>query len=266
MMQLTKKMLRDHKIGLTLVAFGLLLYDWFVAAIFPTFKDVKNIEELIKSYPETLKAFFGFKNVSLFTFEGFLNAEFLSFMWVVIVAGYLISFATSEVSKEIESGTIESLLSLPVSRLKIITTKWLNMAVICLFFVAVTVFPLMGLAAAYGIKFSALSLFLVGILGFMFFFSIASFTIMLTVLFNERSKPVFIVIFVLIVSWIWNSVGQIVESIKDLRFLSVFYYFDTIRALVEKEIGLGTIFVFSGIIVISTVFAFWWFSRRDFAV
>lgn len=265
MKELIKKSLKDHKVGMLLVALGLLFYDWFVAALYPSIKSI-NIEELITKYPEALKAFFGFGGLSLNTFEGFLNAEYLSFMWVVIVAGYLIAYATSEVTKEIETGTIESLLSLPLSRLKIITAKWFNMVLTTLFFAAVTVFPTIGFAAAYGIKFNALGLFIVGILGFLFFLSIGAFTMAMTVIFNERSKPVFIVIFVLIASWIWNSVGQLVESIKDFRFLSLFYYFDTARALAEKEIGLATIFVFIGIIVISTVFAFWWFSRRDFAV
>lgn len=264
MIELSKKIWRDHWVGITLISVGLLVYGWLFAALFPTFEKI-DINQLIDQYPEALKSFLS-ESFDISTFAGFLDIEYFSLVWVIIVGGYLISFATSEISKEVETKTIESLLSLPISRFKIIFTKWLNMALITIFLIAISTFPLIGFAAIYGISLSAMSMLMISILGFLFFMSIGSFTMALAVLFNERNKAVFIPIVVLLFGYIWNSLGRFIESIENFRFFSIFYFFDSARALVDKQIGLASIFVFLGIIVISTAFAFYWFNRRDFAI
>jgi ABC-2 type transport system permease protein len=264
MMSLMKKTIRDHRIGLSLTAAGLLFYDWFLASLFPTIQKI-NLTDLIAKYPKALKAFFGIAG-DFSSFEGFINVEFFSLMWVIIVVGFLISFATSEVSREIETGTIESLLSLPLSRMKIIFSKWLSMSIVALFLSAISTFPILLFAMFYDISANAISILLVFILCFLFAWAVGSFTIAMAVLFNERSKPVFIPIALVSFGYIWNSLGRLIDNIKDWRFISLFYYFDTARALTEREISLASIFVLSGIILVSTVFAFYWFSRRDFAV
>jgi len=264
MILLIKKTIKDHKIGLLLVTAGLLFYDWFVSSLYPSISKL-NIDQLVAKYPKALKAFFGITG-DFMSFEGFVNVEFFSLMWVIIVIGFLIAFSTSEVTKEIEGGTIESLLSLPVSRMKIIFTKWLTMSLAALFFSAVSTFPILLFAKLYDIKASSLGIFLIFILCFLFAWAIGSFTFAMAVIFNERSKPVFIPIALVSFSYIWNSLGRLIESIKDYRFISLFYYYDSARALTEREIGLASILVLSGIIVLSTAFAFYWFSRRDFAV
>lgn len=265
MIRLTKKILKDHWLGLSLITATLFLYSWFVVSFYPNFEKI-GMQELVEKYPKALMAFFGGTDINLSTFEGFLNMEYLSFMWVIIVAGYLIAFVTSEISKEIERGTIELLLSLPISRLRIIFIKWLNMALIATFLSLVTTLPIIWLSKVYDVTISSKSLYMVTVLGFLFFLSIGSFTFAIAVLFNDRSKAVFIPIAILLFGYVWDSIGKLIDKINDYRFISVFYYFDTARALAQKEIGINSLVFFGGIIIVSSVFAFIWFSRRDFAI
>ncbi len=264
MIKLIRKIIKDHLLGLSLVSAGLIFYAWFLAGFFPALMKT-DIQKIVSQYPESLKAFFG-GSFDISTFESFLNVEYFSLMWVIIVAGYLIAFITSEISKEIETASIEALLSLPLSRIKIIFVKWVSVLLVTIFLVAVTIISVIVLASAYDIDYSLKGIWLMGLLGFLFVFAIATFTMALAVYFNERNKAVFIPIVVLIFSYVWNSVGQLIDSIKDWRFISLFYYYDSMKALVDKEITTASILVFSAIIIASTAFIFYWFKRRDFAV
>ncbi len=265
MKELTKKMLRDHKLGLILTSIGILLSDWFFISFYPSLQKI-DFDSLLKAYLESIKVAMGLDKININTLEGFVNVEFYSFMWVIIIGGYLIAFATSELTKQVEDGTIESLLSLPISRFKIILTKWLNMVAVSAYLVFLATIPILGFAKLYDISVKADGFVLVGILGFLFFTSIGSLTLALAVLFNERSKAVAIPSVILGFGYLWNSIGQMVDKIKDYMFISIFHYLDTAKVLADKEIGLTSILVLSSIIIASTVFAFYWFTRRDFAI
>lgn len=265
MIALTRKIFKDHWLGLTLMASGLALYSWFIVSFYPSFAKI-DIKKIIDQYPPALKAFFALQDTNLATFEGFANVEYFSLMWVIIVAGYIIAFATAEISKEIENGTIESLLSLPISRFKILLTKWLNMILVIILLVIVTTGSVIVFADLFDVLVRTKSMVMISILGFLFFAAIGTFTMALAVFFNERNKAVFIPIVFLIFGYVWNSVGQLVEKIEDYRFLSIFYYFDSAQALGKRSIDLNSLLVFGTIIIVSTVFTFWWFRRRDFAI
>ena len=264
MIQLAKKYLKDHRIGLILISSGLLFYNWFLVSFFPTIKKL-NIDELLKQYPKEILAFFGGTQLPFSSFEGFVNGEFYSLMSVLIVGGFLITIATSEFTKEVETGTIETLLSLPITRGKVYLTKWLN---IMLTAALMAVFTVMGTAVfgkLYHIAFSMKAFYLTTILTVLFFWTIAAFTIMVSVIFNERSKPIFISIALLAIGYMINSLANVVNAVKDFRFLAIFHYYDTARALAEKEIGLTSIAVFLGVIILSSAFGYFWFKNRDFA-
>ena len=265
MITLSKKILKDHWLGIAMMGSSLLAYSWFLTALYPSIIKSMNIDAMIKKYPPALKAFFG-GSFSFSTFEGYLNVEYFSLMLIIFIAGFLITYVTSELTKEVETGTIETLLSLPLSRLTVIFTKWFNMVLITIFLTLLAIAPLYLLAGPYDVSVSFKSFYLVTILSLLFFLAIGSFTMALSVLFNERSKALFIPIAILSFSYIWNAMGNLVHKIGHYRYLSVFYFYDTARAMTNKQISYKDILFFSIVILLSTAFTFIWFKKRDFAV
>ncbi len=265
MIALTKKFYRDHRLGILLTTLGLIGMQGALINLYPVFKEM-GIGKVSASQPKMFQAFFGTGGLSFTTIEGFLRNEYLTFTFIVIIAGYLIALVTYEFTKEIEAGTIESLLSLPVSRTSVVLYKLVNITLLTAFFTVAGIVPFLLMAKASGYAFSVNAFVVVIALSFVFFWAIAALTAALSVFFSERNKPVFIVLFILAFGYILNTLTQAFDKIKDLRILSLLYYYDTVKALADKTIGFPSLAVFGIIIVTSIAFALYRFDRRDFSV
>ncbi|RJQ31250.1 MAG: hypothetical protein C4562_06300 [Actinobacteria bacterium] len=264
MIALTKKFFNDHKLGIILTTIGLVFYQWTLVSLYPMMQKI-DIEALLKNYPKAFLAFFGGTELSFTSLEGFFNTEYLSLMYMIIVAGYLITLVTSELTKEVENGTLESLLSLPVSRATVLGYKYVNITLLTAFFTIIGIVPFMLMSVAYDFSFSIKAFLMVTLLTFLFFMAIAALTTALSVFFNERNKPTSIVLFILGYGYILNSLGQAFSKVKNYRFLGIFYYYSTAKTLGHKTIATNSYVVFGTIIIVSTIFAFYWFNKRDFA-
>jgi len=263
---LIKKFYGDHRLGIILMTFGLLLYQWMLISLYPIFQKL-DIEKISQQQPKALLGLFGGTGIKLpfSTLEGFFNGEYLALGFLFIFAGYLIALVTAEFTKETENGTMESLLSLPVSRTMVVGYKYVNITLLTAYFTVIGIVPFILMSIASDFHFSKSAFFVVAILTFLFYWTIASLTSALSVFFNERNKPVFIILFILGYGFILNGLGQTFDKLKDYRVLTIFYYYDTVKALGEKTIGIPSLAVFGVLIVISTVFSFYWFTKRDFA-
>jgi ABC-2 type transport system permease protein len=264
MIALTKKFYRDHRLGIILTTLGLVGMQWTLINLFPVFIKA-GAGTITADQPKVFQAFFGSNSLSLSTLEGFFRGEYLTLTFVIIVAGYLIALVTSEFTKETESGTLESLLSLPVSRSAVICYKYVNITLLTAYFTVVGFVPFILLALANDFKFNGLSFLVAGILSFLFLWAVASITVALSVFFSERNKPVFIALFILGYGYILNSLSQAFAKIPNLKFLTIFYYYDTVKALGDKTIGISSLTVFAVLIAAGTVFSFYWFTNRDFS-
>lgn len=264
MIALIKKFYGDHKLGITLTTLGLVFLQWTVINLYPIFKEM-GVGKVTTDSPAAFQAFFGTSELSFSSLEGIFRGEYLTLSFVIIVAGYLIALVTSEFTKETENGTMESLLSLPVSRATVVGYKYVNITLLTAYFTVVGIVPFLLLAMVNDFEFSGKAFLVVGVLSFLFFWALASLTAALSVFFSERNKPVFIVLFILGYGYILNTLAQAFDKIKELRVLTIFYYYDTVKALAEKTIGAPSLIVFGVLIVASTVFSFYWFNNRDFA-
>lgn len=266
MIALTKKFYRDHRLGIGLMTVGLLFLQAELISVYPIFQKL-DIEKITGQQPKALLALFGGTGIKLSfsSLEGFFNGEYLALSFLFIFAGYLIALVTAEFTKETESGTFESLLSLPVSRTVVAGYKYVNISLLTAYFTLIGIVPFALMSIASDFQFNRKGFLVVGVLTFLFYWTIASLASALSVFFSERSKPVFIILFILGYGFILNGLGQTFEKVKPFRVLSLFYYYDTVKALAEKTIGLHSLVVFGVLIVASTVFSFYWFQRRDFA-
>lgn len=265
MITLTKKFYRDHWLGIILVTVGLLMLQSELIALFPTFQKVAD--KISKQTPKEVLGIFGGTGIKLpfSTLEGFFNGEYLALSFLFIMAGYLIALITFEFTKEIENGTLENILSLPVSRISIAVAKYINITFLTLYFTAIGIGPFVLMATAKDYRFSGEAFLMVAILTFIFYWAIVSLTSALSVLFNERNKPIFIILFILGYGFILKSLAQVSDKLRDFRWLSIFQYYDTVKALADKEIGASTLIVLGTIIIASTAFTFYWFMNRDIA-
>ncbi len=266
MWQIFLRTLKDRRTLLVIYCVASITLLWMYIAFFPGFKEQSSsIEQLMKSYPESMMKAFNVDIKSFTTVEGFISTEQFSFVWPLLLMFMMIGYAGFSLAGEIEKGTIEILLSQPVSRLKIFLGRYLAGFVMLILFTIFSIFAAIPICQAYNIDFSAHNFMTLALLGFMFGLSIYSIGMFFSSIFSDKGKVFFLSGGLLVVMYVLNILSAIKESLMDLKYASFFYYFNPQKALVYNQIDNWSYFVFIGVAVILTVLGAIWFSRRDIA-
>ena len=100
------------------------LISW-VSLVYPILADSQEMLEVIEDLPSGMLAVFGIDPAIYLTGAGFLQAQFFSLFGPLMIIGLAISLAVGATAREEKDGTMDMLLSIPVSRVSLITQKTL---------------------------------------------------------------------------------------------------------------------------------------------
>ena len=125
------KSLRDLRRSYSWWVLGVVLYVGFMMAFYPSFRDNAAFENIIEAYPENLAAIFGISDLENITSpEGFLNTYMFGFVSSVIVFMiFAVVVGSGAVAGEEGKGTLEVLMSEPVTRRRVVLEKFAVMVV-----------------------------------------------------------------------------------------------------------------------------------------
>jgi ABC-2 type transport system permease protein len=261
------RIIKDRRTMLLIYCLLAIAILWMYIALFPSFKDQSaNLEQLIKNYPESFMKAFNFDIKSFTTVEGYLATEQFSLMWPILVILLTLGFAGAAYAGEIEKGTIEILLSQPVSRIKIFLSRYLAGLSMLIIFVLVSIYATMPLSRIYDISFNAGSFNKMVLLSFMFGLAIFSLGMMFSAFLSDKGKVFFLTAGILILMYVANIVSSLKESLSNIKYASFFYYFNPSKALVHNQIDHWSYLVFFGVSIIAVIIGAIYFSKRDFTV
>jgi ABC-2 type transport system permease protein len=110
---------------------GSFAYLLFLGSAFPTLREnAADFEEMFESYPEALRAMFNMvEGVSMGTGPGFLNMELFSLVLPLLLIVYAMGFGSRAIAGEEEEGTLDLLLSGPITRRRVIAEQFAAMVV-----------------------------------------------------------------------------------------------------------------------------------------
>lgn len=268
MFKMIWRTIKNRRISLLAYSISAVALMEMFAAMFPTFaKRQGEFDKLLEIYPEEIFQVFGTEKAefTISKFESFIGMEHFSIMWPILVIVLAISFGSAQIAGEIEKGTIEMLISQPISRIKLFFSKYIAGVFNVFIFTILSIFSVVPLAAMHRIEYNLDSFTTMTILGLLFGIAIFSVSMLASSMFSEKSKANFLVGGMLLVSYAINILSNFIDSLENLKYISVFYYFDFSLALNEAKIEALTIWVFVGIIMIATAFGAFWFSKRDIA-
>lgn len=267
MWSVTLRELKDRKWSLLAYSAGSLALLWlYVATFMSSQNSTQQLQELLKSYPKAFLEAFGLNDVTLNTIEIYLNAKHFSLLWPLIAIILALSRAGSQLAGEIQSGTMGLLLALPLDRLRIFAAKYLAGFITIATFTGVSVFGVIPLAAAYHIPTHLHILVGTWVLTTLFMLTIYSVGLAVSSLVSESGRVYAIMSFVLISLYSANILALLEEQVSWLKYLSIFYYFNTKEVLSTGHIGLAALAVFGGTIIASSALAAWRFAKRDVSV
>jgi len=131
---------------------GCFVYLLFLGSAFPTLQDnAADFERMLDSYPEALRAMFNMvEGVSLSTGPGFLHMELFSFVLPLLLMVFAIGFGARAIAGEEEEGTLDLLLSGPITRRRVLAEQFAAMAAATFLLGLVMFAAILASGAAFG--------------------------------------------------------------------------------------------------------------------
>ncbi len=113
----------------SILGWGLVLgmFGFLTVLLYPTVRDFEGLEALLDSMPPALKALTGSAE-DFASLEGMLATKFFS-MGPLVLAVYAVQFAATGITGEEKRGTMDLLMSTPVTRRQVIAEKFLGFVV-----------------------------------------------------------------------------------------------------------------------------------------
>jgi ABC-2 type transport system permease protein len=229
--ELKKSIKSILKVSLVLSLFMLLVLLIYDPDLFA------GIEDMLVNYPEEILALIG-GTISLGTLSGFITVEFLSMIWIW-VGIYIILKAAQDIPTAIDNKSIDLILSKPIKRWEYALGKHLCfiISLLIIFLALILMIVIMKLILPnlqdeniiwkeYFVAFFWSFLFCTALECTAFLFS----TFMPR---KQASGISFIVLIIFFILGLYYTFFD--ESIQDLKYLSIFHYYDPSRIMVNHE-------------------------------
>jgi ABC-2 type transport system permease protein len=257
----------DRKWSLFWYCFAAVALLWTYAATYKSsLASSQQLLEVIKSYPKALIDAFGLNSLAGSSVEQYLNGKHFSFLWPLMAILMALSRAGSQLAGEIQDRTMGLLLAMPLPRIAIFAAKYVAGVLTIVVFTALSVFPIIPLASAYGIETHPRILVAMWVLTTLFMWSVYAFGLLVSSFVSQPGRVYALGAAALLVSYMANIVALLSDKVGWLKQVSLFHYFDTATVLGTGHIGASAIIVFVAVIVAASAAAAWRFNNRDIHV
>ena len=259
------KTLFDMRRGLIWWSVGLILTNLMIVLIFPSIEESSAaLTEYMNNLPPALLALFG--DIANFTtMEGYLGLELFSFFLPALTLAFGVAYGGSAIGSEEDSGTLDVLLSYPVSRRSVLTQKFGAITVFAvLVLVASTIGLLVGVAmvdSSIDIVNLAAAVLNVGLLTLLF----GTLALALTGVGLSRGAASGITAGLAAITYLMNTLAPLADLPEAVRHVTPWYYYDAVEILQSGPEPVNAAVLLAGIVIL-LVIGLVGFQRRDIAV
>lgn len=246
------------------VAFAVVvsLYAVFAVGLFPSIESAGvDFERLMESYPEALREAFGIEAIG--TIEGFLAGELYNFVWVLLLGVYFAYRAGGTIADDIERSRMDLLLSLPVSRTRLLFEKYASLVV-----------PIVAVNVAVGLSVYAgtrlidtpvdpIAIFMVHLLSVPYLLACAAIGLVLSVLVSRSDVAQRAALGGMFALYLIESLATSTDQFEALKYVSPTYYYAPTDILVRDSYALVDTGILVGAIVVLFLCSRFLFARRD---
>lgn len=229
---------------------------------YPSFKDqAQQLQQSFANLPDTAVQFFG-GSTDFFSPVGFLNSQIFFLMLPLLLGVLAIGMGSNLISKEEQELTIESLLSRPISRSKLLLSK-ASAGVLILF--AVTIIGLLATiisAIVVSLDISMWSVMLAGAACFILVLSFGAIAFSISAIGKARGADLGISAFIAIGGYVVSSLAGTVDWLKGPSKIFPFHYYQP-QAILENNFNWNNMFYFAGVLILCVVISWLSFRRRD---
>lgn len=260
MFNLLFKTLRDKRFFLLGWSIGLMFLGFVMTSFFPSFNG-GQIDGLLETLPPALQGLVG--NLQDWReLPGYIGSQVFDIRLPIFVSILSILLAIGLTVGEEDKGQLRTLISLPISRRKIILAKWVAIVVICL---------IASLATIAGVELGLLAvnetldqtvLLRLGLFTWLLVTALATLIFAVGISTGLRSVTTGVAITFAIGSFLLSTFAQAVDWLKDYEFLSFFHYFPAVE-IAKGTVEWGNAVFYAVVVLVSLLVALVIFPRRD---
>lgn len=209
----------------------LIVLSLYMVVLWPTFEPLaEDLQEFLENplYQAILSE--GSFELGIASFEGLLSIE-IFLVGDLIFLGLILLFGTMIVAREVDTGTLDIILSFPVPRWRFLLEKFLAFITVTLTFPILTWLATALGAMAYGIDFNSEAYFL-GLFGrWILYMTLTCIVILCSIIFMDTTKTLGSAGLILGGSFILERLGGLVRTASEetadiLQGISLFHYLD----------------------------------------
>jgi ABC-2 type transport system permease protein len=257
------KSLRDLRRGLTWWSVGLAGMVAMMAAVYPSIRDNPALNRLVEDYPEALKAFIAFGgSVDYVSGAGYLGIELFSFMVPLLFVIAAIASGAAAIAGEEERGTLDLLLSQPVTRRGVAAAKLASAAVEVAVLTIVLWLTLWAGVALFDMGVSPSNLLAAsltaGVLGLTF----GAIAFLLGAATGRRALAIGLAAAAGVASYLVNALAALVSALGPLQKASPFYHY-AVGDPLRQGLAPGHVAILIAVAAVSAVSGIVLFERRD---
>ncbi len=266
MIPLIKKEFSAKWISLTVYCLVIIGLTWMYVGLYPSIQaQAASLTKILDQLGAGIKAL-GVSEIGFDTLQKYLSIEVYGITWPLLVITFVTARAGHALAGETETGTMGTILSLPVSRSNIYLSKYFAGLLGLVIFVAVSVFSAPIFATIYNIEFTWGHFASLSVLCLLFSWALYSLGMLLSAIFSEKGRVNLAVGGILLLMYVANVVAGLSDKFDWLRFGSLFHYFNASSVLISNDVSLKSYSVFGGIILVTTIAGMIWFARKDVIV
>ena len=258
------KTIRDLRWPTFWVAISLAIGGGYFTALFPTYTQAFDLEEMMAEMPESIKALIGGMDMDLSTATGFLNVELFPLILPALMVGFAVALCSGFTAGEESRGTIDILLSYPVPRWRMVLEK---MAALLIALVVAAAVMLAGIQIGSMASNSPVDLDKVAaglVLAVLLSLAFGAMALAIAAWSGNRGAAAGIPIGLMVVMYLVQTLSPQIESLRAINPLSLFHYYLGHNAL-KNGLDLGDAAVLAAVAVAFLAASLWLFERRDLA-
>lgn len=260
MFHLFLKTLRDKRYFILGWTLGLAFLGFAMTSFYPSFNG-GQIDELLKSMPPALQGLVGDAQ-DWRELPGYLGSQIFDVRLSIIIGILAILLAIGLTVAEEDKGQLRTLVSLPLSRRKVIAAKWSAMVLICGIASFATVLGVVAGLVSIGESVDATMLLRLGLFTWLVVASLATIIFAIGLSTGKRAVTTALAVVFTVGGYLLTTFAQAVEWLEPYSPLSFFHYFPA------TDIAKGTIdwmnVTFYGVCIVLALVVTWvFFPRRD---
>jgi ABC-2 type transport system permease protein len=259
------KTLRERLRAFRWWCLGTLAFVALYTAVFPSIHGKTSFDNLIAGYPQALKGFVGFGgNLDIASGAGFLGSEVFSFWGPIVLVAVAIAAGSGSVAGEEERGTLDLLLSLPLSRTRCLLEKLA--ALVCEALALALVLWLLLVVGAYsvgmGVSAGNLGAAVLGTLLFALDFGAIALAIGAGT--GRKALAIGLSATLAVAADVINALAPLASWLDRVKLISPYYYYSRGNPL-QDGIDTGSVLILLAIAVFFAALSLPLFRRRDLA-